>query len=178
MGNSHYEAFRPLTDYLRYVKDILNGTSRSVDQVTIDPLGVWSVADKSEPASKGRSSMNFGADSDDDLVEIVDDRLQALKNGGNSSTPQPATPTLSIPGSGSFHREPSTSSSIRRPSSKRPAAEIVDLISDDDEEPVRPAKKQQTEPPQTLSGYGQHPLFGVGSSNGTSPALWPQPGVP
>lgn len=129
------------------MKDILAKTSRRTDQVTIEPNGVWSNNEKSA------SPLNGGPySSDDDLIEIKDSRVTALKN--------PGTPVLSMRSMGtptSVSRE--VSASLPGPprlstSAKRPASAVIDLtLSDDeDEEPVRPAKRQFTgfDTPQSM----------------------------
>lgn len=126
--------------FFRYLKDILNKTKSSLEQVTVEPDGNWSTATKTETPKFPRP-MAFGSDDDDDLVEIRDDRVAQLKNG-NSSTPQPMLSGIKTPDSNSFDREPSSAS--RRQSSKRPVAEVVDLTLSDDEDdmPQRPMKRQ------------------------------------
>ena len=127
------------TNFSRYVDSILKSTPREVDQVTIEPNGVWrrTSDDDNVPPKRGES------DSDDgDLVEIKDmPRMAAVKseyNYGNGS-PLMRTPPMSS-------REPSISSA--KPTStthKRAAPEVIDLSSDDDDdEPLRAPKRQAT----------------------------------
>lgn len=153
----------------RYVRDILKNTPRSFDQVTIEPSGAWSTAAKTETPGNDRPSVDFDSDDDDELIELREDRVTALKNGGSVSASQPATPAISTPGSSSFYREPSAApSSIRRPSSKRPASEVVDLtLSDDDEEPVRPVKRQYLPASGLFEQMHHPPLYGSGNDSGS-----------
>lgn len=132
----------------QYFQDILHQTDRSVNKVTIEPDGEWrkiveGEENKSGP-NKGRAT--YDNDSDDDLVEIPSEepRVAQIKNEPQSATPGFAqqTPPLSS-------REPSISNaSATRPGygqvngSKRPSSAVVDLtLSDDDDEPPRPAKR-------------------------------------
>ncbi|RDW70313.1 hypothetical protein BP5796_08710 [Coleophoma crateriformis] len=126
-----------------YVRDILKNTSKSTDQVTIEPQGSWKSYERpKEPSTNGRSSLSFADDDDDDddLVEIVQGGQPRL------DTPAYRTPS-SIPMPNS--REPSAASSVpvRVASGKRPVSAVIDLTSsgDEDEEPVsRAPKRQQT----------------------------------
>ncbi|KAH0538726.1 hypothetical protein FGG08_004678 [Glutinoglossum americanum] len=121
------------TNLGRYVNDILQSTPKSVDQVTIEPDGKWS--QNTLPISPGQTDgSNFqNGNDDDDIIEIQDMRLTSLKSEYTSTpTSGPRTPSINS-------REPSTS---RSSNSKRP---VIDLtLSDDDEEPPRPAKRTMT----------------------------------
>ncbi len=114
-------------------------TSRSMDQVTIEPDGRWSQHSKSDSPHGNRAS--FGSD-DDDLVEIKDARVSALKM---ASTPAPSISSTRTPPTSS--REPSAS--VAPPygttSVKRPISQVIDLtLSDDeDDQPVARAPKRQ-----------------------------------
>ncbi|KAI9844097.1 MAG: SUMO ligase siz1 [Sclerophora amabilis] len=127
----------------QYVDDILRKTSRSVDQVSIEPDGRWS--HNTRPSSQSRDARDSSSNNldDEDIVEIQDARVASLK--------KEATPVMSsiarTPPSSS--REPSSSTASRHQSTsnKRPAAKVIDLTlsdSDDDSEPPRPAKRQMT----------------------------------
>ena len=61
----------------QYVEDILN-KAQNADQVTIEPNGEWST-DKDPPA-KANGYGGHADDSDDDLVEIPDYRIKAIKS--------------------------------------------------------------------------------------------------
>lgn len=138
----------------RYVKDILKTTSKSVDQVTIQPNGVWELHTKPETAS---NTNGFASDDDDDLVEITKSG-DSLRMG----TPR-AYGTPSLGGQPASSREQSSSSvaprSVGSVSSKRPAA-VIDLTSsgDEDDEPLaKPAAKRQ------FVGYPQTSLPSLSS---------------
>ena len=132
----------------QYFQDVLRQTDQSINKVTIEPDGQWKKIVEGEEnrsgPNKGRAT--YDDDSDDDLVEIPSDtgRVTQIKNEPQSATPGFAqqTPPLSS-------REPSLSNaSATRPgynqanSSKRPSSAVVDLtLSDDEDEPPRPAKR-------------------------------------
>ncbi|KAI9836683.1 MAG: hypothetical protein M1819_001319 [Sarea resinae] len=149
-----------IDESMLYVQDILNNTSRSVEQVMIEPNGTWSENAKPE-SSPIQHRTNFVNDGDDDeLVEIHDYRVTSLKN---EVTP---TPALSrTPPSSS--RSPSTASGAVRPSNnKRPIQQVIDLTFSDDEEeePVRAPKRVATynTPPSVSDGRsGYRPTNGV-----------------
>ena len=127
----------------RYVRDILNNTSRSTDQVTVQPSGRWEHYTRPEPISKSNGITS--SDDDDDLVEIT-------KTGDSIQMNTPRTnqvPVVAPAGLGPSMREvsvSSTSHSQGSTSTKRPAA-VIDLTSsgDEDEEPlIRQPKRQLT----------------------------------
>jgi E3 SUMO-protein ligase PIAS1 len=123
----------------RYVKNILKSTSRSVDQVTIQPDGRWELNSKKESMSR---TNGVASDDDDDLVEIT-------KSGDSvrMSTPRTyGTPVSTLPQASAASSAMGSSSS-----GKRPIAAVIDLTSsgdEDDELLARPPKRQQT------NGYG------------------------
>lgn len=141
-----------------YVSDILQQTSRDVEQVVIEPNGKWrplkygedpnrrpdhSSTSKSQPA---RGMADDDDDDDDDDLVMYDpkSRLENVKKEPQTGTPNIAqhTPPLSS-------REASTSNmSAQRashgPSSgKKRQSAVIDLTLSDDEEdePPRPAKR-------------------------------------
>jgi E3 SUMO-protein ligase PIAS1 len=131
------------------VQNILKSTSRSVDQVTIEPDGTWT------QHAKAASPANVNAGDDDDLVEIKDSRVTALKQG---NTPTPSLSSIRTPQTAS--REPSTSRTTSQISTngKRPISQVIDLTlsDDDDDNPPRAPKRQ----------------FGA-SMYGTPPSMFP-----
>ena len=123
----------------QYVDDILKSTSRSADQVTIEPNGHWSLksGNRDSPCEEESSS-----NEDEDLVEIpaVSPPVAPVKSEFNREPSMLQTPPVPS-------REPSASTTARQGSSnKRPAGPVVDLTlsSDEDEPPVRGPKRQQT----------------------------------
>ncbi|KAI9641561.1 E3 SUMO-protein ligase pli1 [Ciborinia camelliae] len=130
-----------------YVKNILKSTSRSVDQVTVEPEGQWKLYNKPDPTSSrpGVASSDF-SDDDDDLIELSPDggKLSTsitkteISNGNGTQAPS-ARDSLSAAPS---NRSNPTGSLT---GSKRPITEIIDLTSSGDEEepPAKhPAKRQ------------------------------------
>ena len=143
-----------------YVDDILKATNRNVEQVTVEPNGEW---------SQNRPS-GTPDDDDSDLVEIQDSRISNLKQEYTPASSIHRTPPYSS-------REPSiASSSAQRPASaapKRPASAVIDLtLSDDEDLPVRPAKRPSLAPP-TSSSSGSSFRDGV-SFQLPRPSLTPQ----
>lgn len=125
----------------QYVQDILQQTTSSTEQVTIEPDGGWHAVSQGDEASsrgKGPARAAYDNDSDDDdIIEIPDMRLGRVKAEVASATPGFAqqTPPLSS-------REVSMAAPpVNRPS-KRPSS-VIDLTLSDDEAP-RPAKRPST----------------------------------
>jgi E3 SUMO-protein ligase PIAS1 len=156
---------------IRYVKDILKNTSRSVDQVTVEPDGKWELYAKSEPTSKTNGvASRLSSDDDDDLVEIT-------KSGDSirMSTPRRnGTPAVAaLPPSMREASAASTSASRSLPptTAKRPAP-VIDLTSsgDEDDEPIaRQPKRQFTN--NSANGFASTPAYrpGPGTINGYPP---------
>ena len=129
------------------MNDILMNTARSVEQVTVEPDGRWSrISQTDAPSNQGgaRSSSD-----DEDLVEIQDlPRVAAVKNEATLSSAS-MTRTPPYPS-----REQSEASIPSRPTTgKRPHGQTIDLTisSDEDEEPIRPPKRQSTQ--NSLNGH-------------------------
>ncbi|TVY28646.1 E3 SUMO-protein ligase [Lachnellula hyalina] len=123
-----------------YVKSILKSTSRSVDQVTIQPDGKWELNTRKEPNSRN-SGVASASDDDDDLVEITKSG-DSVKMGTPRAygTPLGSVTNGSAPPSG----PPKTTSSSS--STKRSISAVIDLTSsgDEDDEPLaRPQPKRQ-----------------------------------
>ena len=123
----------PYTNHrYRYVKDIVVKTSSSVEQVTIEPNGVWSVqSELKEEPTVPRVEANVV--DDDDLVFMSNHNTETpIRSSTNFGTPIAASREgSSMPRSAS--------------SSKRPIADVIDLtLSDDDEPPQPPTKRLNT----------------------------------
>ena len=161
----------------KYFEDILNRTSRSIEKVDIEPNGDWRVIKEEEDSqpngtsSKARAS--YDDDFDDELVEIDQPFSRPVNGVKRESQPSamlsPATmQAFSINTPPLSSREPSvaqSASSAQRQGSKRPQGAIIDLtISDDDDDPPRPAKRQST---------SQHRSHGSQSTSYNTPASLP-----
>jgi E3 SUMO-protein ligase PIAS1 len=119
-----------------YVQEILDTAPKDTDQVTIEPDGRWSL-DKDHAAN---DTNGYGdEDSDEDLVEITDFRLSAIKSEAAHTPQSLATPPLAS-------RE---ASSAPRTGQKR-SSDYIDLTLSDDDEPPRPAKKVAYSTPSSL----------------------------
>ncbi|MCJ1424368.1 SUMO ligase siz1 [Sticta canariensis] len=129
-----------------YVSDILAKTSKNIDQVTIEPSGIWSQT--SEPdASIKRNDDQMSSGDDDDLVELKDmPRIAAVKNefthvlGTVGRTPH-----------GSSREQSAVSTVAPSGSGKRSHGQVIEISSDDDDddddyddEPPRAPKRQIT----------------------------------
>ncbi|KAI1331282.1 hypothetical protein F5Y16DRAFT_298428 [Xylariaceae sp. FL0255] len=136
-----------------YVRDILENTSESLDQVTIEPNGQWKSQSDAQPRKSRISQMSASVDVDDD-VSLVSDSHQYANGavsgaGGFAGTSNAySTPSRSFLGNdttpgGSSSREPS--GAPRSGANKRPAPEVIDLTfsSDEDDEPIARAPKRQ-----------------------------------
>jgi E3 SUMO-protein ligase PIAS1 len=122
----------------RYVDDILQSTSSSIDQVTVEPDGVWSNPTDSDLTKLGGMTPSSD-DDDDDLIEITEPGLPSVKQ-------EPGLPSIALERTPaqSQSREASTPSSVMRMSSKkRPVSQVIDLTEsgDEDESPAPPAKR-------------------------------------
>ena len=129
----------------QYVDDILRSSPTSVEQVVIEPNGRWSMnsgANTSPRPSAGRAT----SDDEAELVEIQEPpRVSSIKLEGSYEQGMLTTPPISS-------REPSTSSALHvSANNKRSASQVVDLTlsSDEDEEPIRAHKRQNTSPSST-----------------------------
>ena len=113
-----------------------------MDQVTIEPNGKWSRTSGLTPAPSKSNGRAKSSDGEDDLIEIRDmPQVANVKREATSEGSVLRTPPISS-------REQSTSSGVPPPpsSNKRSSGQVVDLTlsSDEDEEPIRPAKRQLT----------------------------------
>ncbi|KAJ5476008.1 transcriptional regulator family: Zinc fingerMIZ-type [Penicillium sp. IBT 31633x] len=124
----------------QYVDDILKTTSSNIDQVTVEPDGVWSSPTDSDARKLGGMTPTSDDDDDDDLIEISEPGVPAVKQEpGRANIALERTPAQSQ------SREASTPSSVMRMSSKkRPISQVIDLTESGDEEdesPVPPCKR-------------------------------------
>lgn len=119
----------------RYVLDILTNTPKDLEQVTIEPDGKWSTPTPQSETRRQSSQHEASLLDDDDLIlGQVNSRTTStpIRSGYSYNTPaQDSREASSMPRSGT--------------SSKRPAAEVIDLtLSDDEDNPPRPTKRQNT----------------------------------
>ncbi|KAI9842521.1 MAG: SUMO ligase siz1 [Thelocarpon superellum] len=147
----------------QYVHDILKATPRSTEQVTIEPTGDWS---QSKPQSSSSYTNGNGGhhdddeDDDDDIVEIRDTKVGSFKQEASTTPNNSFLSSASAPASGI---------SQRSSSNKRPMSKVIDLtLSDSDDEPPRPPKRQQVRAPPSalppaLDGYQSATSSGSGN---------------
>lgn len=160
----------------QYVDDILKSTPRSVDQVTIEPDGSWSQTASVKAAPRQSNDKAESSNEEDDLIEIEDvPRISNVKREAFSEHSLLKTPS-------STSREHSTASGVQPAISnnKRSSEAIVDLTlsSDEDDEPVRPTKRQLTHRPSDAL----LPLPGLENiaprTNGEARNSWPNNTLP
>lgn len=121
-----------------YVEDILTNTPQSVEQVTIEPDGQWVLpARQSEEKTRPQPETSFV-----DVDDLVIAQVSSLQS--NTVTPSRSGYTFSTPVQGSS-REGSSMPPRSTTSSKRPAAEVIDLTLSDDEADARPIKRPNTQ---------------------------------
>ncbi|KAB8291821.1 hypothetical protein EYC80_006606 [Monilinia laxa] len=138
-----------------YVKNILQSTSRSVDQVTVEPEGQWKLYSKPDAISSqpGVASSDFS--DDDDLIELSPGGRKAstpiTRIGASNGTGTQAPSTRDSLSAAPSNRSNPVGSSL---GGKRPISEVIDLTSSgDEEEPAtRPPKRQYTSGPPVLNG--------------------------
>lgn len=134
----------------RYVQDILDNTSKSLEGVIIEPNGRWLSKGEEAEANNFPSEAYFD-DDDDDAIE-----LSVITN-------TPVRPPDKLP-------TPSTPSRQAGGGTKRPAPAVIDLTlssDDEDEEPIERARKRRS---TVANGYHR-------SSSLLLPELLP-PGLP
>lgn len=117
----------------QYVQDILS-KARNADQVTIQPNGEWSTEKDVQPKHNSHDD-----DSDDDLVEITDYRVQAIKSEAAPTPTSLSTPPL-----------PSRELSTAPRTGQKRTSEVVDLTLSDDEDTSRPTKKVAYTTPSSI----------------------------
>ena len=142
------------------MNEILKSTSKSEDQVAIEPDGKWS-SNNSSNGPYHHSNPTPDNDDDDELVEIPNSRVAALRHELQHPGSYARTPSLSS-------REESQVPSSSKTASKRPAPEVIDLtLSDDDDVPASKIKRSDTGFAGLLGNRYDHVSF-------TLPRLSPQ----
>jgi E3 SUMO-protein ligase PIAS1 len=114
----------------QYVNDILNSTTRDVEQVTIEPDGKWHAQREAETNHRRSNPTPSDDEDDDDLVEIRD-KVDSRPKMETLTPASVRTPPLAI-------REDSRAPSASAPkSNKRSREDVIDLtLSDDDDDDV------------------------------------------
>ncbi|KAK6362020.1 SUMO ligase siz1 [Orbilia blumenaviensis] len=174
----------------KYVEEILNSVPRSVDAVTVDPMGDWTVPIPKESSPHIKRDYDEDEDEDEDSeneISILDTAPLSFKSNPSANglhTPSASNghhrlvtqPTyLSTPKS--LSSEPLANSSARQNgggSNKRHAPVTIDLtLSDDDDDtrPPPPKRHQASATPTPLSH--QKP---TDNSTGPFTISWSNPG--
>lgn len=121
----------------RYAREILSETPESVEQVTIETDGKWTVPGAKTVETPKKQETSYV--DDDDL--IISSEVSKLESR-NTETPSLGSAPVSTPYLGTPSSAVSADTSLAaRSSSKRPAPEVIDLTLSDDDEPPRPVKR-------------------------------------
>ncbi|MCJ1288344.1 SUMO ligase siz1 [Xylographa opegraphella] len=124
----------------QYVNEILISTPRYADQVIVETDGRWSAVAQKDILN-GPNKTRSTSEEDDDIIEIQEPRLAALKDEALlTPSSMGKTPPYSS-------REQSLSLAAPRSSSgKRSIGQVIDLTfsSDEEEQPPRGPKRQST----------------------------------
>lgn len=142
----------------KYFQDILQKTSTATEKVDVEPTGEWRVIkdedDTNQPGASSKARASYDHDFDEDLVELdppANKHLNGLPKEAESSSTlsgqSGATPlTFGTPPLSS--REQSVAQSVVQTPGrgiKRPQSAVIDLtFSDEDDDPPRSAKRQNT----------------------------------
>lgn len=119
------------------MREILTSTADSVEQVTIDPYGKWSV-----PGAKSETRPLQGRANYIDDDDLVISSFHTGSLGGSSYGTATPSRTFGAPVTTPNTGASQSSSAAPRPSAKRPAPEVIDLtLSDDEEDPYPPTKR-------------------------------------
>lgn len=135
-----------------YFQEILDTTTASTEKVDIEPDGKWKVIKEDDDDDEGQGGgkkrrADYDSDFDDDLVEVEQPGLKqvnGVKRESMSQTgPNKRPAVLDTPPLSSREASVAQSASSAQRSNKRPQSAVIDLtLSDDEEEqPVRPAKR-------------------------------------
>ncbi|GAB1320754.1 E3 SUMO-protein ligase pli1 [Madurella fahalii] len=120
-----------------YAREILAKTSDSVEQVTIETDGKWTVPGAKRDETPKRQEASY-VDDDDVIVSSEVTKMTSR----NTETPSLVSASASTPYLGTPASAVSADISTGpRSSSKRPAPEVIDLTLSDDDEPPRPVKR-------------------------------------
>lgn len=137
----------------KYFEEILESTSRSIEQVTIEPNGVWRVVKEDEEkgmsnVAKGGTRASYDDDFDDDVIPVEapnptmkTEGLHVGRDWNASASNAFNTPPLSS-------REPSvpqSSTTVGNTNGTKRGSHVIDLtLSEDEDAPPRPAKRVAT----------------------------------
>ncbi|KAK3676443.1 E3 SUMO-protein ligase pli1 [Recurvomyces mirabilis] len=157
----------------KYFEDILKRTPPSIEKVDVEPDGEWKMIkdedDDHTNGTSGKARAPYDDDFDDDIVELDGPTNKAV-NGVKTES----MPPIGAPAAYSFNTPPLSSreasvaqstASVARAGNKRTAGAVIDLtLSDDEDQPPRPAKRHA---PTTSSTTHKQ---GTTSSSHSAPA--------
>jgi E3 SUMO-protein ligase PIAS1 len=155
-----------------YMMDVLDSTSKSIEEVTVEPDGRWHLGKEADaPAKNGNMNSNLTPSDDgdsDDLIEITDNPAQSVNREYHPMTltaRSVQTPPLN---SRYDSRAPSTAASASRPS-KRPRTNVIDLtLSDDDDDDQPLVKHQRLSMSSSTNSFRARPPDRVGTGTPTT----------
>ncbi|KAK0646378.1 PINIT domain-containing protein [Cercophora newfieldiana] len=136
-----------------YVREIVKQTSESLDQVTIDPYGKWSVPGAPVANKQARSSTASYLD-DDDLIISSFNKGNTVSLGTPNRTGAPPAP-ISVLGTPNTNNS-RDSSVVGRSASKRPAAVVIDLTGSSDDENSHTTNHSTDYRPAKRMNYGHN----------------------
>jgi E3 SUMO-protein ligase PIAS1 len=146
----------------QYVQEILSKV-KNVDQVTIEASGEWSTDKAKTPPRHGPQDDS----DDDDVIEVSDYRVSAIKDEAALTPTSLSTPPLPS-------REAST---VPRSGTKR-TAEVVDLTLSDDDEAPRPVKKVYRTPSSIPDPSRRYQLPPAGHASAENARISPLRALP
>ncbi|KAK4569999.1 E3 SUMO-protein ligase pli1 [Recurvomyces mirabilis] len=147
----------------KYFEDILKRTPPSIEKVDVEPDGEWKMIkdedDDQANGTNGKARAPYDDDFDDDIVELDGPTNKAVNGVKTESVPPmgaPAAYSFNTPPLSS--REASVAQSITsaaRAGNKRSAGAVIDLtLSDDEDQPPRPAKRHAPITSSTTNNQG------------------------
>ena len=137
----------------KYFEDILKNTPNSTEKVDVEPTGEWRIIKNEEDeqpngGASGRPRASYDDDFDDDLYEVLEPTNKPISALKGEPQPPAMLPPVAFNTPPLSSREASvaqSTASASRAGTKRPAGAVIDLtLSDDEEQPPRPAKRQHT----------------------------------
>jgi len=144
-----------------YVQTILDSTPKSVDSVTVDPDGNWSVATQRSPSADLGPNSDGGGD-DEDVIEIQDSRpVRKLDTPSQAGTP---------------NNRGNSQDTTHQSSNKRPISQVIDLTLSDDEEPRSAKRHNVSSQTQSHNGHSGHSGYNGNNGYQRSPLTLPHMG--
>ncbi|OTB06915.1 hypothetical protein M426DRAFT_20659 [Hypoxylon sp. CI-4A] len=139
-----------------YVLEVLENTPESLQQVTIEPNGVWRTKTEDPEHMRSQNGADTKSEDDDDLSILSDSHgfgngTPGGPLGGRINMSTPNRSLLSATPNGAARETPNPP----RSGGNKRTAEVIDLTlsSDEDDEPIRPPKRQNLGPTMNAMSY-------------------------